>query len=347
MNILYFGASSVDSTSRHRADALSRLGYKVTIVDPYVKFKFLLSGKFCGPLHFRTGYRFLQKIIFFWVKRLFENIDKPDLIWVDSGELFGPSIIQMLSTDDCKVVLYNHDDPTGLRDGRRFYSLIKAIPFYSVCAVVRDENVHEFYNLGARNVVKIWRSYDELVHAPFNDKENIDKKYMSDVVFIGTWMRHEERDKFLLQLIEAGLNVRIWGQRWEKSPYWSQLKEHVAGGALSGRDYVAAIQGAKVCLGLLSKGNRDLHTTRSMEIPYAGGVFCAQRTTEHLELYQENVEAVFWDDVYECISQCKKLVTDDLFRESVRSAGMQRVRKNKLGHEDQCGIILNEIFELS
>lgn len=347
MNILYFGASSVGSTSRHRADALSRLGYKVTIIDPYIKFESQLFGNFLGPLHFRTGYRFLQKIIFLWIEKLFSSIDKPDLIWVDSGELFGPNIIRMFSSNGCKVVLYNHDDPTGLRDGRRFYSLIKSIPYYSVCSVVRGENVNEFYALGAKDVIKIWRSYDEVIHAPFNDKEYFDNKYISDVVFIGTWMRHEGRDEFLLQLIDAGLNVRIWGQRWEKSPYWSRLKEHVAGGALSGRDYVAAIQGAKVCLGLLSKGNRDLHTTRSMEIPYAGGVFCAQRTTEHLELYQENVEAVFWDDVDECISQCKKLVTDDLFRESVRSAGMQRVRKNKLGHEDQCRIILNKISELS
>ncbi|HGF1009018.1 TPA: glycosyltransferase [Klebsiella pneumoniae] len=347
MKILYIGASSKGSTSRHRADALERLGHQITIYDPYLFLKPQLSHKVFGPLHFRSGYRFLQNKLICWIKRILINVEKTDLIWVDNGELFGDKIVQILGENDKKIILYNHDDPTGGRDGHRFDSLIKAIPFYSACTVVRNLNIDEFYNLRAKKVIKVWMSYDELVHSPFENKNDIDNKYIADVVFIGTWMRHEGRDKFLLQLIDAGLNVRIWGQRWEKSPYWSQLKEHVAGGALSGRDYVAAIQGAKVCLGLLSKGNRDLHTTRSMEIPYAGGVFCAQRTTEHLELYQENVEAVFWDDVDECISQCKKLVTDDLFRESVRSAGMQRVRKNKLGHEDQCRIILNKISELS
>ncbi len=345
MNVIYIGASSEKSTSRHRADALQRLGNDIAIIDPYMNLHSILSNKILCLLHFRTGYFFLQRTIFTWLYELLEKKDKPDLIWVDSGELFGPEIINMLSALGGKVILYNHDDPTGMRDGRRFFSLRKAIPYYDICAVVRDENIAEFYQHGAKRVVKIWRSYDEVVHAPFTDIHEIQDKYISDVVFIGTWMRHEGRDKFLLQLIDAGLNVRVWGQRWEKSPYWSQLKEHVAGGALSGRDYVAAIQGAKVCLGLLSKGNRDLHTTRTMEVPYAGGVLCAQRTSEHLKLYEENVEAVFWDNVDECIEQCRKLVNDDVFRESVRIAGMQRVRKNKLGHENQCQIILDELFK--
>lgn len=346
MKILYIGTSSKGSTSRHRADALERLGYQVSICDPYLFLESELSGKIFGPLHFRSGYRFLQNKLISWIKYILIKIESPDLIWVDNGELFGCKFVRILGENNRQVILYNHDDPTGGRDGRRFDSLIKAIPFYSACTVVRNLNVEEFHKSGAKKVIKVWMSYDELSHSPFENKNDIDGKYISDVVFIGTWMRHEGRDKFLLQLIDAGLNVRIWGQRWEKSPYWSQLKSHVGGGALSGCDYVAAIQGAKVCLGLLSKGNRDLHTTRSMEVPYAGGVLCAQRTSEHLELYEENVEAVFWDDVEECIEQCRKLVNDDVFRESVRKAGMQRVRKNKLGHEDQCKIILDKLFKV-
>ena len=346
MKIIYLGSSDKSSTSFHRAEALQRLGYKIILEDPYIKSKSQLSNRVSRYLHYRTGYRFLQENILSWIQEMLKNNNDSDLIWVDSGELFGSRVVHQLAEDGRKVVLYNHDDPTGLRDGHRFDSLIKSISSYSICAVVRNENIDEFYQHGAKHIVKIWRSYDEIVHAPFNDVNEIQDKYISDVVFIGTWMRHEGRDKFLLKLIKAGLNDRIWGQRWEISPYWSQLKDHVGGGALSGRDYVAAIQGAKVCLGLLSKGNRDLHTTRTMEIPYAGGVLCAQRTSEHMELYEENIEAVFWGDVDECIEQCQKLIKDDEFRESVRIAGMQRVRKNKLGHEDQCKIILNELFKI-
>lgn len=343
MNILYLGASNESSTSRHRANALTRLGHHVIIADPYLSFKKWLSHKLLNALHFRTGYCLLENTALAWITDQLENNENIDLVWVDSGELFGPRCIKKLRENNRKVILYNHDDPTGTRDGRRFHSLIKSLPYYSICAVVRNENNIEFYKAGAQQVIQVWRSHDEIAHAPYDNRNTIDKKYISDVVFIGTWMRHERRDEFLLQLINAGLNVKIWGQRWNKSPHWPKLKAHIGGAALSGREYVAAIQGSKVCLGFLSKTNRDLHTTRSMEIPYAGGVFCAQRTTEHQQLYTENVEAVFWEDIDECIRQCKNLVTDNLFRESIRTAGMQRVRRNKVGHENQCQIILDQV----
>jgi hypothetical protein len=36
MKILYIGLSAPASTSRHRADALKRLGHDVVIADPYL-----------------------------------------------------------------------------------------------------------------------------------------------------------------------------------------------------------------------------------------------------------------------------------------------------------------------
>ena len=179
-------------------------------------------------------------------------------------------------------------------------------------------------------------SYDEIMHAPFSRPADIPDGFHSEVAFIGTWMRGEGRDQFVLDLLRRGIPVSIWGQRWHKSPLWEQLKDCHRGGNLSGRDYVAAIQGAKVCLGMLSRGNRDLHTTRSMEIPYAGGVLCAERTSEHLELYREGVEAVFWSSVDECARQCSRLLADAEWRESVRLAGMARIRASHRGHEDVC-----------
>jgi hypothetical protein len=104
-----------------------------------------------------------------------------------------------------------------------------------------------------------------------------------------------------------------------------------------------AIKGSKICLGLLSRQNRDLHTTRSMEIPYAGGLLCAERTREHLFLYEEDKEAIFWSDAHECATKCIELLKDEDKRERIRLAGMVRVRINKVGNEDICRQILNEL----
>ena len=187
----------------------------------------------------------------------------------------------------------------------------------------------------------VYRSYDEVEHHPFQSIDEIPKEFRSEVAFIGTWMRNEKRDEFLMKLIDEGIPVSIWGNGWEKSPLFSKLRPHLRGPALSGRDYVAAMQGAKICLGLLSKGNRDLHTQRTLETPYAGGLFCAERTSEHQQLYNEGIEAVFWSDAVECARVCKQLLNDDVLREKIRLAGMKRVRAIKAGNEDVCNTILN------
>lgn len=347
MNIIYIGSKSPGSTSCDRANALSRLGHSLQIFDPYSEFKNQLDGRIFGVLHYRSGYRLLQSDVVRWIENLIRltAFKSVDVVWVDSGELLGFNAVKLLSQTGAKLVSYNHDDATGKRDGRRFDSLLKSLALYNVCVVVRSENIPEYQRLGAQKVLHVWRSYDEVMHAPFQIRNEIPNEFRSDVAFIGTWIRGEGRDQFLLDLVNRGIPVSIWGGRWKKSSLWAQLKACYRGENLSGRDYVAAIQGAKVCLGMLSKGNRDLHTTRSMEIPYAGGVLCAERTSEHMELYEDGVEAVFWDDVNECASQCRRLLGDDAWRESVRSAGMTRVRASHRGHEDVCRVILEAALQ--
>lgn len=343
MRILYLGESGCGSTSFHRANALKRLGHDVTVFDPYQYVNSKLFKKLSILFHYRTGYRFLQRDMCTWIKYVLEKKSDYDLIWVNNCELFGFKVVTELKKIGVPVVLYINDDPTGGRDGRRFDSLIKAIPLYSVCAVVRELNIDEFHDLGAPKTIRVWMSYDEVIHSPYEDPENIPNEFRSDVVFVGTWMRHEGRDKFLLNLIKRGVPISIWGDRWHKSLLWHDLKPFIRGEALSGRDYVAALQGAKVCLGMLSKGNRDLHTRRSVEIPYVGGVLCAERTAEHQILYNEGEEALFWSSEEECAAQCLRLLNDTDFRESLRLAGRKRVIANRLGNEDICRLILDKV----
>ncbi len=92
--------------------------------------------------------------------------------------------------------------------------------------------------------------------------------------------------------------------------------------------YAAAIQSSKVCLGLLSKGNRDLHTQRSLEIPALGGLLCAERTIEHLTLYDEGREAVFWQDAEECAAHCHRLLADESLRREIARRGHERAQRN-------------------
>ncbi len=332
--ILYFGSADPSSTSRHRAEALRRRGYTLQIRDPFATEARILQGPFMNALHYRSGYRFVQKRMAGWLKTILAEVEPFDIVWVDSGELFGPSALKLLKDTGARLVLFNVDDPTGKRDGRRFDSLKKSLPYYDLVGVVRKETEKEAYELGAKDVIRVWRAYDEVAHRPFESLEDIPSKFRSEVAFIGTWMRHEKRDEFIMTLIQQGIPVSIWGGRWPKSPHWNFLKPYYRGASLKGRDYVAAIQGSKICLGLLSKGNRDLHTTRSLEVPYAGGLLCAEETDEHNSLYIAWEEAVFWTDPQSCALACRTLLDDEELRTRIVLNGMKKVRELKVGNED-------------
>lgn len=343
-NILYFGDDAPGSTSAHRALALRRLGHSLELYNPARGVSGLLGIALLGPFHYRSGYRLLQPPLQKWLRQILKAVNKPDLIWINSGELLGPGCLKLLKEVGCPIVLYNSDDPTGKRDGRRFDLLLQALPLYDLCVVRRELKVEEYRAKGAKKVLMVRLSYDEVAHQPFARVSDIPEVFRSELAFVGTWIRHEKRDEFMLELMRQGVPLSIWGGRWQKSPQWKSLQHVYRGDALSGREYVAAMQGAKICLGLLSKGNRNLHTSRSVEIPFAGGLLCAERTTEHMEMYQEGEEAVFWSDAAECAELCKKLLADKDRQERIRQGGMRRVRNLGVGNEDVCRTILNAVF---
>ena len=333
MRVLYIGDGNPSSTSCHRANALRRIGHQVDLIDPYRALSGSLRG-WRGAWHYRTGYVFTRWRIIRWLRSTLRADASYDVCWVDSGELLSAEAIELIRRQCHQIVLYNHDDPTGRRDYVRFYTLRQAVSRYDLCVVVRPVNVAEFQALGAPDVMNVWRRYDEVAHHEPASDLPVPAEFQSDVAFIGFSIKGEGRDLFVRQLAQMGLNVAVWGDNWSKSKIWADIRPYWRGPSLSGLDYVNAIRGAKVCLGLLSKGNRDEHTTRTLEIPYAGGLLCAQRTPEHRSLFEEGKEAVFWSSAEECAAICKKLMADPALREQIRKAGQRKVIQAQLGNED-------------
>ncbi|MBN8490396.1 MAG: glycosyltransferase family 1 protein [Burkholderiales bacterium] len=348
MKILYLGDTSLASTSRHRADALGRLGHEPIMCDPYTDLGVRTQSRFEAAVHYRTGYRLLQSTALKWAAAVGRRVAGVDLVWVNSGELFGPKVLAELRRQlAVPIVLYNNDDPTGNRDGRHFDQLRHAFSCYDLCAVPsRMIPDSEYRDAGVRRLLRVPMSYDELAHRRFDDVCQIDPSFRSEVSFVGTWIPGEHRDEFLLQLLQRGIPVSVRGNRWERSPQWLRLRQVWRGPASAGRDYVAAIQGARVSLGLLSKGNRDGHTRRSVEIPFAGGLLCAERTSDHKRMFREGIEAVFWSDVDECAQVCRQLLADEPRRMRICLAGRQRMLALGFGNEAVCKQILEEVSDL-
>jgi len=107
-----------------------------------------------------------------------------------------------------------------------------------------------------------------------------------------------------------------------------------------------AIQCAKVSLGLLSKGNRDLATQRSFEIPHLGGVLCAERTSEHTRLYREDEEAVFWSSPEECADRCMRLLQNEQDRKQLAIKGRRRCLLNGTTNERVMTQVIRESLQI-
>lgn len=337
LRILYLG--SANGTSLQRSNALRRLGHVVVLVDPRA---LLPTRGFAGRIIEKLIYQFGGCLFVPYIRvRLLWRLKEQlfDLVWVDSGELLSSATLSALRTHVPKIVNYNHDDPFGKRDKQRFKTYLGAVAEYDLLAVVRTQNVVEAINAGARQVTHVFRAADEVCHAPMMLTEQEKSKWVGDVVFVGTWM--PERGPFLTRLIKLGVPLKIYGDRWQKADEWETLKKTWVGPNLSGADYVKAIQCAKVNLGLLSKGNHDLHTTRSAEITYIGSVLCAERTSEHEAMYRENEEAVFWSSPEECAEKCFWLLGNADIRESIAQAGRKKCIANGMLNE----VVMKKILD--
>jgi len=337
MNILYIGEDQPGCTCAHRADALRRLGHSVLHVNPR---HLIPKGKVGPSLGRRTGYRIWQPLIRRHLRKSISGYSY-EVLWVDCGAEISPSMLKELTRNGAKSINYNHDDPFGTRDGRKWDLYRKCVPDYDQLVVVREENVREARQLGARNVVRVFRPYDPVAHAPFIETAADRMKWESDVVFVGNWM--PERGPFMARLLELGVPLTIYGTEWEKVRGLPGVSKIVRSGVF-GADYVKVIQYAKVALGLLSKGNRDLHTTRSSEIPFIGGAaFCAERTTEHEKMYKEGEQAVFWLTPEECATVCRRVLANEESRAVMAGNARRRIEELGLSNDQMCTNILNSL----
>lgn len=340
MRIAYIGPNW--GTSGHRAQALRRLGHAVQHIDPW---DYLGHSRWIPRWSRRAGAFGIPLIIDGPVLRRVQE-SKPELVWVDQGELLGPKLLRSLRAYCVPIVNYTSDDPFGGRDnGLRFRLYLKALPYYDLLAVVREVNVAEALHHGARRVIRIFMSADEAAHCRRQITPQDLRYHGSDVAFIGSWM--PERGPFMAELIRLGVPLSMWGDRWHKAREWSSLKSYWRGPGLYDERYAKIIMSAKVVLGLVSKGNRDLHTQRSMEIPALGAVLCAERTSEHLSLYDDGVEAVFWSTPEECAAACRRLLADDAYRESVARRGRERLQRSGHYNERVLGAVLREVVASS
>lgn len=326
LRILYVGPASGTCLARFRA--LQRMGHEPTLLDPFGALDTgpPRAGALARTWSFKTGAFGLGGLVERYIERQTDG-RRFDLVYVDSGELIGPRVVRRLRRSAPRVVNYNPDNPYHRRDGLRWRQFLQAVPHYDLMIVPREENVAEARARGARDAMRVWFAADDPLREDGRLPDAAAKApYRSAVSFVGTWM--PERGPFLARLLELGVPLRIFGARWERAPEFKVLARHTVLGPLGTDAYHAAVAAADISIALLSKANRDLHTTRSLEIPALGSLLCGERTAEHAALYEDGVEAVMWSSPEECAAACLALLADRPRLARIAAAGRRRALAN-------------------
>ncbi len=334
LRVAYVGVQS--GTSRQRSRALERLGCSVSVIDPWA---WLGRNSLVRRFHLKTGYCFVGSTI---DRRLFDDVAgaRPDVIWVNQGELLGRRAVASLRGIGVPIVNYANDNPFGPEFYRRFTQYRRSLDLYDLVVVVFQAAVSLAYAAGARRVIRHHISADEVAHLAYGQNP---MPKVHDVSFIGTW-HPDGRGDMISGIVKAGVPLSLWGDRWNRDRNWATIRKAWRGpGVYDENEYASVLGASRICLGFVNHLAGNQHTDRSTEIPAIGSLLCAERTAEHEAMYKEGEEAVFWATPEECACVCRNLLEDEPKRAAIAAAGRRRAIRNGYFNERVLASILAEL----
>ena len=337
MKILFIGTSFGNSYLQYLT--LKRIYKNVDFIDTLKIFKFkkIATHLFIHitPLIFENK---INKYILTKIK------NKYDLIYVKSGEFIGKKLIIELKKKTKKIVFFCNDNPFVRRDKQRWRLFMPAGKYYDLIAFQDQSRIKLSKKYGIKNSLLVIPPYDKKIHKKQKILIKNKKKYQNDVVFVGTWS--VEKGKFLNELINLGINIKIYGSRWNKDKNYKFLKNRIILGHLYFKNYTKIVQNAKIALCLFAEQNLDTITARSIEIPAIGTLLCSKRTLQMKKNFVENKEAIFFDDANECAQKCIFYLNNPRLAKKISNAGKTKVIKIlKASNDMLIRKIINTVFK--
>jgi hypothetical protein len=331
VKILYIGALDEGTTCLMRMRALQRLGYEVIGVDTSDPRTSKMCRRLFDRITYKAGYPWDSNGVNRRILNLAQS-RRPDLVWVDKGLVIKRSTLLCLKSLLPRTTLayFNPDDPFGgygLAGWRRF---LHALDAYDVHFVPREVNIQDYQKRGAKKVVlqiPSW-GYDPEIHRPRTVSDDFRRRFGADIGFVGFF--EKARAESIVALAAAGLQVCVIGP-WP-SGYVRQgmlYSRHPVFGA----SYAECLQCFKITLCFLRKNNRDLYTSRSIEIPACGAFMLAERTSVHQTLFEEGKEAEFFSSPEELQDKARFYLRDDVARERVARAGRLRCERSNYSYD--------------
>jgi spore maturation protein CgeB len=335
--ILYVGDLREWGTCFNRMKSLEELGYAVI--------------PFGYESYVTSGWRILQSFAYrtAWGPRITRlNADlvrcagqvKCDWVWIDKGLWIKYGTIEEIRRITGALCIHYTGDP--LMTFHRTRHFVASVPHYDVILTTKQYEMDLYRKAGARLLLFSPKGYNPSIHRPVEVPDSERGKFQAEITFVGHPEPYYER--MVLRAREASDNVAVWGSGWpkrcRKNP---QLSSVVRGDAVHGDDYAKAICSAGIALGLLGKMVPETSTARSIEIPACGTFMLAERTDEHLGLFEEDKEAVFFASPEELVEKARFYLAHPEIRRKIAAAGRERCLKDGYSYRDRIARAIREI----
>lgn len=343
MKILSVGSlSGLSNTCLHRHWALKKIADYVDEVN---------TKKNPCSLWYRIAYH-----LFLWGlpiklpenndenKRIKDLVSKNEynLIWIDKGISIYPETLRYIKEKLPKAVIVSYSpDNMALRHNQSLQYL-RCIPLYDYIVTNKSYIIKDMKKLGAKNVMFVNNSFESSFHYPRELTADDYIKLGGDVGFVGSW--EKERCESILYLADNGIKVRVFGdKKWQKYKNYSH-NLIIENYGLFNEDYAKSFKAFKISLCFLRKINYDQQTTRTVEIPACGGFMMAERTAEHLAMFEENKEAVYFSDNEELLRKCKYYLEHENERKIIAINGFKRCLESGYSNEGMVNNVLKTII---
>jgi hypothetical protein len=341
LKILYASGLSPNDSSLYRLWALERQGHTVIPINAYeYEPSSALLKKIVHRAQVGPGVSRLNHDILAGAER-----ERPDIFWADKLLSLQPQTLEKLRRMNIVNVSYMIDNVFGVRGdpGWRLYK--KSLTHFDLHVVQRDKNVLEYRQHGARDVLKIQTAYEPTIHFP-PPAGWTDADRTSGVSFIGT--PYDDRASFLTLLWkDFDLAVTISGSSVWRERLTPEAQQAIyTGRELYGRDYREAIWRAKINLSFLTHSNHDEFAHKSFEIAACEGFLLLERSPGHLSRFVEDEEAVFFDDIQECVEKIRRYLPDEASRTRIAAAGRTRAERSGYHNDAQVAKIVARLRDI-
>jgi spore maturation protein CgeB len=274
-------------------------------------------------------------------RAILERAGRFDILFVVKGNLVTAATLAALRARpvrpkivgwSCDDIWLPHNQSPVLRAAARFYDL-----FFTAKSLNITNG--ELAAMGFANPRFLPQGFDRDWHRPLPDPAS---RFAGLVTFVG----FGERDRFdkINHLARNGVPVHVWGNGWTRAMRAAAHPDlHIHGHPLTGDDYADALSNSAISLCFLRKQNRDLHTSRSFEIPACGGFMLAERTDEHREYFSEGAEAIYFDNSDELLRQARRWLADPEGRARIAAAARARCLASNYSYHSLAQDIVTQV----